>query len=135
MSYLTLIRTKLLEVLKDLIEFRTKFDQTSVATTARLVAIEKQIAALDAKNDQVLVELAKVGATLEAIINILSVLPAERILFAIRFEDGKILEGVTNLILTDVQKVTASITPVDAKGNPAAVDGVPSWTSSNPRVS
>jgi hypothetical protein len=36
--------------------------------------------------------------------------------------------------LTDNQKVTFSISPKDAKGNPAAVDGVPVWTNSNPLV-
>ena len=30
-------------------------------------------------------------------------------------------------VLTDVQKVTLSVAPVDAAGNPAKVDGVPVW--------
>lgn len=38
------------------------------------------------------------------------------------------------LILTDVQKVALSVNPKSAAGNPAPVDGVPSWTSSNPEV-
>ena len=30
--------------------------------------------------------------------------------------------------ITDIQKFTASIQPVDARGNPALVDGVPVWS-------
>jgi hypothetical protein len=37
-------------------------------------------------------------------------------------------------ILTDVQKVTLSVQPVDAAGNPAALDGAPVWTSTDPSV-
>jgi len=39
-----------------------------------------------------------------------------------------------SLILTDVQKVSLSIQPVDAAGNPAKVDGLPEWQSSDPTV-
>lgn len=38
------------------------------------------------------------------------------------------------LQLTDVQKCTLTIAPVDAAGNPATLDGAPAWTSSNPTV-
>lgn len=37
------------------------------------------------------------------------------------------------LTLTDIQKVSLSIAPVSAAGNPAPVDSVV-WTSSNPEV-
>ena len=33
--------------------------------------------------------------------------------------------------LTDIQQVTLAITVVDARGNPAALDGAPVWTSSD----
>ena len=38
------------------------------------------------------------------------------------------------LILTDVQKVTLSVSFVDAKGNPATVDGAPVWSVSDANV-
>jgi uncharacterized protein YjdB len=38
------------------------------------------------------------------------------------------------MILTDTQKVSCTIAPLNAKGNPAPVDGVPEWSSSNPSV-
>lgn len=36
--------------------------------------------------------------------------------------------------LTAIQQVDFTISPKDRKGNPAAVDGVPVWASSNPNV-
>lgn len=38
------------------------------------------------------------------------------------------------LLLTDTQKVTLTIQPVDAKGYPARLDGVPVWTVSDTAV-
>jgi hypothetical protein len=38
------------------------------------------------------------------------------------------------LVLTDIQKVTLSISPKSAAGNPAPVDGVPSWSVSDASV-
>jgi hypothetical protein len=36
-----------------------------------------------------------------------------------------------SLILANDHKVTASIQPVDSKGNPAQIDGLASWSSSS----
>lgn len=38
------------------------------------------------------------------------------------------------LILTDTQKATLTVQPLNSKGNPAPVDGVPQWASTNPSV-
>lgn len=38
------------------------------------------------------------------------------------------------IILTETQKVTLTLDPRNAKGNPAKVDGVPEWAVSNPGV-
>lgn len=38
------------------------------------------------------------------------------------------------LVLTDVQKVSLSISPVSAAGNPASIDGVPTWSTSDDTV-
>jgi uncharacterized protein YjdB len=38
------------------------------------------------------------------------------------------------LVLTDTQKATVTLEPKNSKGNPAPVDGVPQWSSSNPAV-
>jgi hypothetical protein len=48
---------------------------------------------------------------------------------------GATFEGENmKVTLTDVQGVDAAISAVDAKGNPAALDGVPVWTPSDPAV-
>jgi hypothetical protein len=41
---------------------------------------------------------------------------------------------VLMVTLTDLQKVPLTISPVDAVGNPALVEGIPVWTSSNEAV-
>ncbi len=38
------------------------------------------------------------------------------------------------LILTDEQQVTLTLLPKTNKGNPAKIDGVPTWSTSNPAV-
>jgi hypothetical protein len=42
--------------------------------------------------------------------------------------------GVKSMKLTDVQKVIGSIAPKDAAGNPAPVDGIPVWASSDTAI-
>jgi hypothetical protein len=44
-------------------------------------------------------------------------------------QGGKIM-----LMLRDDQKVSLSIQPLDAKGNPAKVDGVPTWNNSDEAI-
>lgn len=45
--------------------------------------------------------------------------------------DGITTTNIAMLILPNDHKVTASIQPVDAKGNPATIDGLASWSSSS----
>lgn len=39
-----------------------------------------------------------------------------------------------SLLLTDVQKVTLTVAPLDAAGNPGKIDGKPTWTSSDESI-
>jgi hypothetical protein len=41
---------------------------------------------------------------------------------------------ISMLQLTDVQSCSLSVQPIDAKGNPAPVDGPPSWSVSDPTI-
>ncbi len=41
---------------------------------------------------------------------------------------------MANLVMTDMQKVSLTVEFKDAAGNPASVDGVPVWASSDPSV-
>ena len=56
--------------------------------------------------------------------------PKGKVLFSIK-SDITVTGEITMITLTDLQKVTCSIQPVDAMGNPAQVDGVPEWSVSD----
>jgi hypothetical protein len=42
--------------------------------------------------------------------------------------------GNMSLTMTDTQKVSLTISPLDARGNPARVDGIPTWAASDPAL-
>lgn len=50
--------------------------------------------------------------------------------------DGKSIKeiGKMALQLTDIQKCDLTVSPVDAKGNAAPVEGAPAWTVSDPTI-
>jgi hypothetical protein len=52
-----------------------------------------------------------------------------RIIFNVIISGIKV-EDIAMLVLPNDHKVLVSIEPVDSKGNPAKVDGIPAWTSS-----
>jgi hypothetical protein len=54
-----------------------------------------------------------------------------KIVWTVRINEN-IIQGAKMVTLTDIQKVALSIAPLDAKGNPAVVDGVPEWIVSDP---
>jgi hypothetical protein len=70
---------------------------------------------------------------LKRILTLVEPLPCVGFRFTVELE-GQIFEGATSIDMTNSQKATATITPVDAKGNPAAVDGVPEWASSDETI-
>ncbi len=58
-----------------------------------------------------------------------------RVRFSLALVAGFKVEGEDMLVtLTDVQKVAATIAVLDAKGNPAAIDGVPVWAAGDPAI-
>lgn len=73
-------------------------------------------------------EQAEKRALLLRILAAVEPLPAVKILFDVVLE-GQPYSGVNKMKITDSQKFTATIAPVDAKGNPAQVDGVPVWAA------
>jgi len=76
---------------------------------------------------------AEILTRLEEIKDILTPGPAVKIIFTAEL-DGTITEGATSMNLRDDQQVTLTIQPVDKKGAPAPVDGVPVWASSDATV-
>jgi len=56
-----------------------------------------------------------------------------RFIFSVQLA-GITIKDIQMLILPNDHQVTASIQPIDSKGNPAAIDGLANWTSSNPAI-
>ena len=48
--------------------------------------------------------------------------------------NGVVSKNITMLVLPNDHKVIATVEPVDAKGNPATIDGIPSWSSSSATI-
>ncbi len=103
----------LLRILQSIMSLTFKLD-------SRQAEIIKAIQVLDAKLDQVL--------------DLLTPGPAVKFTFTAYLEDGTILNEVTKMDLRDDQKVSLTIQPIDKKGKPALIDGVPVWASSDETV-
>lgn len=70
---------------------------------------------------------------LDQIIDLLTTGKAVKLVFITNLE-GVIRIGENKMDMTDSQQVAVSIQPVDKKGNPALLDGVPVWASSDETV-
>ncbi len=73
------------------------------------------------------------GVQLDLIVAALKPLPAVKLVFDVELE-GQITEGVKHFKMTNSQQLTATIQPVDKKGQPAPIDGVPVWASSDETI-
>lgn len=78
-------------------------------------------------------ELIDQGKTLNHILNLLLLPAADHFVFSVTV-DGHTTEGATNVTLTDSQNAVLTIAPVDKKGAPATLDGVPVWASSDETI-
>ena len=88
----------------------------------------KQTLSMEAELLMLRFESGQVNGKLDRVLAAVTPLPAARITFNVMLE-GHTIEGATKVKITDTQKFTASIQPVDAKGNPAAVqDGSIQWS-------
>jgi len=93
---------------------------------AQNIFLKQAFGALRDEQDAQRVLLLRILAAVEP-------LPAVKFVFTVDLE-GQILEGVTSITMKDNQQATASIQPVDSKGNPATLDGVPVWASSDETI-
>jgi hypothetical protein len=72
---------------------------------------------------------------LDQIIDLLTTGPLDHFEFAVRIEGAPTTqEGALTMNLTDSQRAQLSIRPVDRKGKPAPLDGVPVWATSDETV-
>ncbi len=77
-------------------------------------------------------ELAAQRELLLKILAALQPLLAVKILFTVELE-GQIIQG-ESISMTNSQQATATIQPVDKRNQPAPVDGVPVWASSDETI-
>lgn len=105
-----------------------------------LIQIWKQIAAAVAKLSIVQKDVQELKAgqkltlqKLEQVLNALLPDPAVTLIFIAELE-GQVTYGATTMEMTTHQQVHLSIQPVDKRGNPAKVDGVPVWLTSNSEI-
>ncbi len=94
--------------------------------SARFKRLETAVAAIAA-------EQARQGKLLDEISEAVKPLPAVGFVFTVELE-GQITQGVTTMQMTNSQQVLVSIQPVDKKNQPAAVDGIPVWASSDETI-
>lgn len=77
--------------------------------------------------------LRRLESKIDRILVAIEPLPATRLVFTVE-KEGEITEGVTSMTMTNSQKVHVTIQPVDRQNNPATVDGVPVWASSDETI-
>ncbi len=96
-------------------------------------SIRRALAKIQADINDIKKELAAQRILLEEILALVKPQPAAGFVFTVELE-GVITEGVTKFTMTNSQQLTAAIQPVDKKGQPALVDGVPEWASSDETI-
>lgn len=95
--------------------------------------IEAELNSVSLQLHAIKLQLDYIQKVLEQVQQATSPQPAVRFVFSCLL-DGVFYSEVESMIIKATQQFTATIQPVDAKGNPALVDGVPVWSSSNPAV-
>lgn len=98
-----------------------------------LVSILRAILALQAKLNAVQSTVQSNSDKLDLVLSLLQPEPAVGFVFTATLE-GNTQIGVTQMDLRDDQQVDLSIQPVDKKGKPAQLDGIPVWASSDETV-
>ena len=78
--------------------------------------------------------IQSLNAKLDQIIELLTVATVDHFEFDVQVEGQQLTVGATKMQLTDSQRAQLSIRPVDRKGKPAPLDGVPVWASSDETV-
>lgn len=108
----------------------TRFAEVKTALDKQNAALAR-IEAEQARQAQVLEQHT---VRLQQIAELITETPQATTLLLIVTKDGETFEGVTNMRITDTQKFSITLDARDAKGNPAALDGPATFTSSNPDV-
>jgi hypothetical protein len=113
---------------------------------ARLGQMEGRFNSLEQGHSQIMDAIAAHGgatgiverldrqeALLKDILAVLTLPPAAKVIFTIRL-GGNITEGATKVKIKDNQEFDVAVAFQDSVGNPATVEGAPTWTSDNETV-
>lgn len=90
-------------------------------------------ASLTAQNAALTQQVVSMQSELTQILNLLLLSEAASFRFDVAI-DGHTTFGATMFTLTDSQQATITLSPVDAKGAPASLDGAPVWASSDETI-
>jgi hypothetical protein len=109
--------------------------ETLRSITMRLIGVEAKVDVIGFQTTEILSRLYSLQVDVDRILEAVVPPPVSGIRMLIVM-DGQIKTGELpmSLVMTDTQQFTASVSFVDAKGNPAQVDGAPSWSVSDPTI-
>lgn len=126
------IPSEIAKVLKAVLGLATNKHVDSEFRSLRCL-LDQRVTELNRRLTGILREQIEQRALLQRILAAVEPLPAVKFVFTVDLE-GQITEGAQSITMTNSQKATATITPIDAKGQPASVDGVPVWASSDATI-
>lgn len=117
---------KILKAVEEVIKGLFGMSQTEARIEAKVDALSASVKKLEE-------ELAAMAVLLNEILIAITPSPAVRLRVDVVLE-GVIQIGVESVTITDTQKFTVSVAPLDGKGNPAVLDGPVSFTADNPAL-
>lgn len=101
---------------------------------ASVMGLTSRLTKIECLLQQVIVEQASQRKIIQSIADNTVPPPAVKIVFTVKINGGKTLEGIDTMLLKDNQQFTASVAFQDALGNPATAVGVPAWTNNNTNI-
>lgn len=95
------------------------------------IDLSKEVIAVKTELENIKAQIAELKKQLQEISQALNPPPAERFLFFVELEGGNQME-ITQMQMRVDETKKFMIQPVDKFGNPAAIDGKPEWSLSDP---
>lgn len=100
----------------------------------RVGAVERHLDRIEETLSQLSQAVQDANAKLDQILDLLLIGGADHFVFTVQVEGQEPITGATNVTFTDNQRAQLTIQPLDKKGKPASLDGVPVWASSDETV-
>lgn len=114
---------------------RSILDVIERSITSGFASVSKQLASNSAQVDDLRKAVAVCDSKLDQILDLLLLPAADHFRFTVTL-DGQTTTGDSpmSFMLSDSQTSALSIQPVDKKGAPASLDGVPVWATSDATI-